>query len=166
MSIIDLLSRWIHVGTAIVLLGGASYIRFILLPAASELPDEHHQRLRELTVARWKRFVHIGIVLLLLTGFYNYFQASPAAEFKGRYHMLVGIKILVALLLFFVASALVGRSAAFERMRRNPKRSLGLLLLLGVVIVGISGYLRVAGTAALRAEIPASASVASPETRE
>lgn len=154
MNNIDVLSRWFHVGTAIVLLGGAFYMRFILLPVASQLPEEAHQKLRELTRNRWKRVVHIGILLLLLTGFYNYLNATPAAEFKGRYHMLMGIKILIALLVFFVASALVGRAAAFERMRQNSKRALGLIVLLGFIIVGISGYLRVAGTKALVGSLP------------
>lgn len=152
VNAVDLVSRWFHVGTAIVLLGGTAYIRFVLLPAASQLPDEHHQKLKELTVARWKRFVHGGILLLLLTGFYNYFRAEPADAFRKQYHMLVGIKILLALVLFGVASGLVGRSAAFARMRETPKRFLGLAVLLGAIIVAISGYLRVEGTAAIRAQ--------------
>ncbi|MBI1345165.1 DUF2269 family protein [bacterium] len=151
MDFFELLSRWVHVGTAIVLLGGSVYTRFVLLPAARQLPDEAHQKLRELTVARWKKFVHGGILLLLLTGFYNYLAvAKPEAAFKKQYHMLMGIKILIALLLFVVASAMVGRSKAFDRMRQNPKRALGLIVLLGAVIVCISGYLRVQGTKAIR----------------
>lgn len=153
MNIVDLISRWVHVGTAIVLLGGTTYIRFILLPAARELPTEAHEQLRELTRNRWKKFVHAGILLLLLTGFYNYFRAEPADVFRKQYHMLVGIKILIALGLFFIASALVGRSAAFARMRQNPQRVLGLALLLGAIVVGISGYLRVQGTAAIKAQV-------------
>jgi len=151
VDIVELLSRWLHVGTAIVLLGGTVYIRFVLQPAASQLPDEHHQKLRELTIARWKKFVHGGILLLLLTGFYNYLAVgNPAAAFKKQYHMLMGIKILIALLLFVVASAMVGRSKAFDRMRQKPKRALGLIVMLGMIIVCISGYLRVEGTKAIR----------------
>lgn len=151
MDLIELLSRWIHVGTAIVLLGGTAYVRFVLQPAASQLPDEHHQKLRELTVARWKKFVHGGILLLLVTGLFNWLVlANPAAEFRKPYQILMGIKFLIALLLFVVASAMVGRSKAFDRMRQNPKRALGLIVLLGAIIVCISGYLRVEGTKAIR----------------
>lgn len=151
MDFIDLLSRWVHVGTAIVLLGGTAYVRFVLQPAASQLPDEQHQKLRELVTARWKRFVHGGIFLLLVTGLWNWLvAANPAPEFRKTYQMIMGIKFLIALLLFVVASAVVGRSKAFDRLRQNPKRALGLIVLLGTIIVCMSGYLRVEGTKALR----------------
>lgn len=163
MNIVDLISRWLHVGTAIVLLGGTAYIRFVLLPAAKELPEEAHQQLRELTRNRWKKFVHAGILLLLLTGFYNYFRAEPADLFRKQYHMLVGMKILIALVLFFVASALVGRSAAFAKMRQNPQRALGFALLMGAIIIGISGYLRVQGTAAIKAQVSGASVTANAE---
>ncbi len=155
MNPIDLISRWAHVGTAIVLLGGAVYVRFVLLPAARQLPDDAHQKLRELTGARWKKFVHVGIGLLLLTGFYNYLSASPALAFKKQYHMLMGMKMLLAFGIFFLASALVGRAGAFAKWRQSPQRALGILVLLGAIVVGISGYLRVQGIASLKAELPA-----------
>lgn len=151
MNWIDVVSRWLHVGTAIVLLGGATFMRCVLLPSARQLPDAEHERLRELVLGRWKRFVHGGILLLLLTGFYNYFQALPAEAFRKQYHMLVGIKILLAFAVFGLASVLVGRNQAFDALRRQPARALGGLLLLGFLIVGISGYLKVAGQKALRA---------------
>jgi uncharacterized membrane protein len=150
---VDVLSRWLHVGTAIILLGGSAYMRFVLMPAATYLTDEEHDKLRKLVGARWKHFVHGGIAILLLTGFYNYFEATPAAAFRKQYHMLVGIKILLALGVFFLASALVGRSKAFEGMRAKRGQWLAVILLLGAVIVGISGYLKVAGQAALKESV-------------
>ena len=42
MFVLDLLSRWTHVGAAIVLMGGAIFTRFVLMPAAAELPEEQH----------------------------------------------------------------------------------------------------------------------------
>jgi uncharacterized membrane protein len=159
---VDVLSRWLHVGTAIVLLGGTFYIRFVLMPAAKQLPDAEHEKLKELVGARWKKFVHGGIGLLLLTGFYNYFQATPAEAFRKQYHMLVGIKILLAFAVFFLGSALVGRSKAFAGMRQKAPQWLGAVLLLGAVIVGISGYLKVAGQAAWKDSVNGSAAAVSP----
>lgn len=162
MNPVDVLSRWLHVGTAIVLLGGSAYIRFVLMPSAKQLPDAEHDKLRELVTARWRKFVHAGIGLLLLTGFYNYFQAMPADAFRKQYHMLVGIKMLLAFAVFFLGSALVGRSKAFAGMRQKGATWLGLVLLLGAVIVGISSYLKVAGQAALRQSGPIAVPTASP----
>lgn len=141
---IDVVSRWFHVGTAIVLLGGAVFTRFVLLPSAMELSDAEHDKLRSGVLGRWKRFVHAGIALLLLTGFYNFIRAIPGHKGQGLYHALIGTKILLAFAIFFIASAMVGRSSMAQAMRKNALRWTGLIVLLGAVIVAISGYAKVA----------------------
>lgn len=141
---LSVLSRWTHVGTAIVILGGSVFLRFVLSPAASQLPEAEHQALRQNVMARWKRFVHAGIALFLLSGFYNYIQAMPNHKGDGLYHALIGTKILLALVVFTLASGLVGRSALFASLRKNPARWLGVIILLASIIVGISGYAKVA----------------------
>lgn len=141
---LSVLSRWTHVGTAIVILGGSVFLRFVLSPAASQLPDAEHQALRQNVMARWKRFVHVGIALFLISGFYNYIQAMPNHKGDGLYHALIGTKILLALVVFTLASGLVGRSALFASLRNNPARWLGVIILLAAIIVGISGYAKVA----------------------
>jgi uncharacterized membrane protein len=146
MEYIDVLSRWLHIGTVIVLVGGSAFMRFALMPAAAELPEEQHQALRERIFARWRKIVMIGIALILISGLYNFVRALPHLQDdnKGLYHGLIGTKILLALVVFFLASALVGRSEKFEPVRQNAKKWLGILLLLAAIIVGISGYAKVA----------------------
>lgn len=161
-DVINVLSRWVHVGTAIVLIGGMAFQRFVLLPSAAELPDAEHDKLRTAVMGRWKKFVHIGIGLFLLTGFYNYLGVpTPAAEpIRWKlYHPLVGTKILLALALFAMSSGMVGRSNAFAGLRANPKRTLTIMLTLAAIIIGISGFLKVGGAKAMRAKI----SVSNPE---
>lgn len=116
---LSVLSRWTHVGTAIVILGGSVFLRFVLSPAASQLPEAEHQALRQNVMARWKRFVHAGIALFLISGFYNYIQAMPNHKGDGLYHALIGTKILLALVVFTLASGLVGRSALFASLRKT-----------------------------------------------
>ena len=134
-----------------MLLGGAAFQWMVLRPSASQLPDAEHERLRELVMGRWRKIVMAGIGLLLLTGFYNYLFARTPADVWKLYHPLVGTKILLAFAMFFLASALVGRSPAFAGLRQQSGRWLVVLLLLGATIVGISGYLKVGGAKALRA---------------
>ena len=141
---IDVVSRWAHVGTAIVLLGGAVFARFVLLPSAAELPTEEHEKLKAGVLGRWKKFVHLGIALLLFSGFYNFFLAFHAHEGQPLYHGLIGLKILLAFAVFFIASAMVGRSSLAIEMRKNGKKWMGLIVLLGAAIVAISGYARTA----------------------
>src|SRR5262249_37409691 len=120
------------------------FSRFVLVPAAAELPDAEHDKLRAGVLARWRRFVHAGIALLLVTGVYNYFRAiAPHAYIKKIYHPLIGPKILLALVVFMLASMLVGRSSAGTAMRQRAKFWLGWLAALGIAIVLISGYAKV-----------------------
>lgn len=143
--LIEVISRIVHVSTAIVLVGGSVFMAFVLLPTASLISTEEHDKLRGLINGRWKRFVHAGILLFLVTGFYNYFQQMPKHKGDGLYHALVGTKILLALGLFFIASALVGRSAAFESMRASRAKWLKIMVLLAAVIVAMSGFVKVRG---------------------
>lgn len=71
---LDVLSRFLHVAVAIVLAGGTFFMRFVLTPAAKELPESEHDQLRQRLLSRWKRFVHGGIAILLVSGLYNYMQ--------------------------------------------------------------------------------------------
>lgn len=145
MLLLDTFSRIVHVGTVIALVGGTTFMRFVLMPAAASLPDEEHNALRERLLARWKRFVHIGIALLMASGIYNYLQAIPIHKGDGLYHGLLGTKIILALAVFFIAAALVGRSKVFEGIRAQRARWMTILLLLAAAVVSISGFVKVRG---------------------
>ena len=140
--------RVLHVGSAILLVGGAAFIRFVLMPAANAtLTDADHDRLRARIMETWKKIVHGGIALLLLSGLFNYARVIMEQSHKGDklYHALLGTKLLLALVVFFLSSALVGKSAGLAKIRQNAKKWLLVNLLLATVIIAISGYLRVRG---------------------
>lgn len=151
MDWLAIISRWTHVGTAIVLVGGTVFLRFILIPVTAQLPDAEQSPLKLRVLATWKQFIHVGIVLFLVSGFYNYLVvAAPLHKGDKLYHPLIGIKILLALGMFFLASALVGRAKLFEGLRRHDKFWHGFILILAAIIVGISGFAKVA----LKAKMP------------
>ncbi len=144
-TVVSLLSRWVHVGFAIVLLGGSFFIRFVLTPAAEQLPDQEHAAFRERILVRWKGIVMLGIAMLMVSGFYNYLVvALPQHRGDRLYHPVMGTKILLAFGVFFLASALTGRSAALEPIRRNRKWWLTVLILLATAVVALGGFLKVA----------------------
>ena len=150
------LSRILHVTTAIVLVGGTFFVRFVLMPAASSaLANDVHDRLRAAVISGWKKFVHGGIGLFLLTGGYNYYRVIVSGEHKGDalYHALLGTKIFLALFVFFIASALVGRSAGFENLRRDARRWLAINILVALATVAISGFLKVRGVRPTSAKV-------------
>lgn len=144
---VAVVSRWTHIGTAIVLVGGLVFLRFVVAPAAAQLPDDAHAKLKELILAKWKKFVHCGIALFLVSGFYNYLVVQAALH-KGDklYHALMGTKILLALGVFFLSSVLIGRSKTFVGMRSNAKLWQGIIIVLAALIIGISGFAKVAST--------------------
>ena len=107
---VDVVSRWAHVGTAILLVGGTAFFRLAVIPALGENSNELVTKIRD----NWRKFVHIGILLFLVSGFYNYFRAIPLHKGDDLYHGLVGTKMLLAFYVFFLASVLVlGLMAAF-----------------------------------------------------
>lgn len=145
MELVTVLSRWVHVGTAIVVLGGSVFMRFVLMPAAADLPDVEHAAFRERLRVRWSKFVGIGIGLFLLSGFYNYIVVSiPAHKDQGLYHGLVGTKIILSFVVFFLASALASRSKTFDGLRRHSKKWLAVTIALAATVVAIAGYVKVA----------------------
>ncbi len=143
----DILSRWIHVGTAVVLLGGSVFMRFVLMPSAETLPDAEHAALRDQVRSRWKKVVMAGIALLLITGFFNYVRAIKSPPVSSLYHALIGTKMLLSFAVFFLASALVGRSAAFEGIRRNSKKWLLITIVLAFIVTALAGVVKVVGRA-------------------
>lgn len=145
MFALDVLSRIVHVGTVIALIGGSAFTLLVLIPAARELSAETHDKLAAAIQSRWKRFVHLGVTLILISGLYNYVQAVPNHKGDGLYHALLGTKMLIALVVFFIAAALVGRSAKLQPMRQAKAKWLTILLLLATTIIVISGYVKVRG---------------------
>src|SRR5487761_1143843 len=128
--------RWMHILAAITAVGGTIFMRAALAPSLAVLTDDQRQALHEQVRSRWVKFVMGAILFLLLSGFYNFFRRSNAgfdADYKRLYNILFGIKFLLALVIFFVASALTGRAAALVRFRQNAKLWLSVNVALAVI---------------------------------
>lgn len=138
MFVLSLVSRWIHVGTAVVLVGGLFALRFVVHPVLAGRPED-----LAAIRGRWKKYVHSGIALLLLTGAFNYWRAIVGGRVDGLYHAMIDTKILLAMGSFFLSSALVGRSAGTQKFRDAAPKWAGVVLLLGAVIIALSGVVKV-----------------------
>ena len=150
LQILPLISRWTHVLLAVIAVGGVFYARVILLPSVREsLDDEQAKALKQAIAGRWRKVVMIAVALLLASGLYNYFAVTRHLHTgQGLYHMLFGIKFLLAMGVFFLASVLSGRTAAFDRMRAGSSLWLGITLTLGIMIVLIAGLMKLLPTTA------------------
>ncbi len=141
--IVPVIFRWLHIGPVIVAIGGAFFARYVIIPSMREtLSDEQREQVRSAIIRRWKRVLHICIALILISGSYNFYRSVSVLEKPPLYHMLFLPKFLAALGVFFIGIALVGKSEAFENMRRENKKWLGILIALAVVIVLLSGVMK------------------------
>ena len=153
MLILDVLSRVVHVGTAITLVGGSLFTLWVLLPSAKELDDDTHEKLAASVGSRWKRIVHVGVLLFLIIGIYNYVRAIPDHRGDGLYHALLGVKMILALGVFFLAAALVGRSSKLQPIRDQRVKWLRVTVALAAIVVGISGFVKVRGSGAAESKM-------------
>jgi hypothetical protein len=138
-----LISRWLHLLAATAAIGGAAFMRLALAPGAKAvLDDENHRKLREAVRSRWAIVVGVCIGILLLTGGLNFaLLAIPPKIDPLPYHPIFGVKFVAALAVFFLASALVGRSPGFDKMRNEQRKWLSVILALAALIVLLSGVL-------------------------
>ncbi len=144
VDVVALVLRWVHVLSAIVLVGGSVFMYWVLRPIVAAWEQSQREQFHEQLRKRWALVVHGGIVLLLVSGLMNIMRINPqlSSQIKATYHSLLGIKVLVALGVFFLASSLVGRGEAFAAIRRRRHMWLAVAVALAVVVVLCSGYLR------------------------
>ncbi len=138
--------RWLHLLSAITAVGGTIFLRMALVPSVAVLSQEQHQALHEQVRSRWVKFVMAAIAFLIVSGLYNFITKVKShtivPDYNWLYQMLFGVKFILALIIFFLASALTGRSPAFAKIRQNAKLWLSVNMALAIIVVCISGVLR------------------------
>lgn len=146
LPILALIARWIHIISACLAVGVPIFMRFVFLPVATRtLPPETLAQLRNALNARWRHWVYAIILMFLLSGLYTFIAVVlplDLGEDKPTYHMLFGFKMILALGIFFLASALAGRARIFQLFRDKTKTFLGVLIIMLALLLVLSGLLR------------------------
>ena len=147
-----LLLRWAHILAAIVAVGGLVFARFGLLPALGGLDEETRDRIHDRIRRAWLPWVIGAITLLLASGLANFLLFNARVKEEGwaagewmratNYHALFGAKFLLALVVFYLASGLVGRGAGTAWIRRDRATWLSVTIGLAVAVVMLSGWMR------------------------
>lgn len=136
----DILSRFLHILFAAWAVGSLIYAYHVLNPAVQAMAPEERNSLLTRISERLRPLALATVVLVLLTGLYNFYRILQGGVAPG-YHMAFGIKFLLAL---HVLSMLFVLSKPPGDPKRDAKRSrlaLGALIS-AVIIVGIGAYLR------------------------
>jgi uncharacterized membrane protein len=141
IEILPLVMRWLHILAAITALGGVVFARLALHPTVSaELGGDAGKSFLGAVRERWKKVLHVAIFVLIISGIYNVSQTF--GDRPPVYHMIFTVKFLLALVIFILAIALTGRSEATQKIRDNGLTWLTVVLVLGVTVVCLSGYLK------------------------
>lgn len=125
--------RFLHIVSAITLIGGVLAWRFGAIRALAPLAPETRAKTGEALAAAWRPFVIFAIAGLLISGIYNFLNKTGLTP---AYHAVIGVKFLLALHVF-AAVILAG-------LPNNPKRQrlLAGVAISGVAIVALSAVLR------------------------
>lgn len=135
-------SRVLHIFGAIIMVGGLFYLWAVVTPATAVAGGEPADQYFGGRRASWAKWIGIASALLLVTGLWNFVQMIKTNEIATSYHMVGGIKILLALALMFLSALLAGRTNAAEAVRRNWRRWLSICLILGILTVAIGSLMR------------------------
>jgi uncharacterized membrane protein len=110
MPILVILSRWIHVICACLMIGGIFFARFVMPSGLGILDDETRTKVHLKIRRTFKMVIHSAILLLLITGIYNSTLAWDKYTLDSALlHPLWGTHILLALIAFtFLLIVLAG----------------------------------------------------------
>jgi uncharacterized membrane protein len=130
---LNLLMRWLHISSVAGLVGGMIYGRVAVVAAAGELEPEKRQAVEDRAAALFRPIVATAMICLILSGVYNIVSYTGHTT---RYHILLGIKLLLVAHIF--ASALMVVQPGNKRRGRQMTGA----SISGLIVIAISAYLR------------------------
>jgi uncharacterized membrane protein len=132
-DVLSAIMRWLHITSAVVVVGGVLYARFVIAPALATLAAQDQETLGAAMAARYRSLLYLAMVFLAGTGLYNTIMNMGRGPL---YQTHLGIKLLLVLHVFAVGLLIV--------RPKNPKRSRQMtgMVISGLVILAISAVLR------------------------
>ncbi|HLN00139.1 MAG TPA: hypothetical protein VK335_12695 [Bryobacteraceae bacterium] len=130
---LNVMMRWLHITSVVVLIGGVLYARLVVAPAIESVAAAQQEALGDAMAARFRSLLYLAVLFLLASGVYNLFLNLGRGPL---YQSLLGIKLLLALHVVAVGFLIV--------KPKNPKRTRQLtgIMISGVIILAISAVLR------------------------
>jgi putative copper export protein len=125
--------RWLHLASMATLVGGMLFARLVMARSLEGVAPDAREPLVERAASLYRPFVYTAIGGLVVSGAYN-LLTNPGH--RPLYHMLLGIKLLLALHVFAVSILIV--------QPKNPRRVRMMtgVVISGLTIIAISAWLR------------------------
>jgi putative copper export protein len=132
-DVLFVVMRWLHFTSMATLIGGILYGRLVMTPALGALSPDAAKAAGNKAAATFRPFVIFAICGLILSGTYN-ILTNPGHSVT--YHMLLGIKLMLALHVFAVAILITKVD--------NPRRARMMtgVIISGLIILAIAAYMR------------------------
>jgi len=132
-DVIYVIMRWLHIASMTTLIGGMIFGCMVMAQAAAGLSPDSRESLMDRAAMLYRPLVFAAMGGLLISGCYNILTNLGHTPL---YHMLLGIKLLLAMHVFAVA-ILISRP-------HNPRRSrmMAGASISGLAIIAIAAYLR------------------------
>jgi uncharacterized membrane protein len=134
-----LVARMIHVAAVVVWIGGVSFVTTVVLPAMKRKPPKEWMQEFEAIEHRFAPQARIAVLVVLLSGLYMLYAYDLWDRFMDiRFwwmHLMVGVWVLFAALLFIVEPLVIRRAA---RRTAAPETFLTRMLRLHRVMLALS----------------------------
>jgi len=141
MDWLDLLMRWLHLTSVIILLGAIVCLRLVLNPILAKVSEENSLSGIQAVQIRLKLLVHSSIAGILVSGLYNthLMWRTTISPYPTVYLVKILLVLVVLVVSFFATTGLSKWPERFSQCTRWLNLALGLAM----VIVALSAYLRI-----------------------
>jgi len=142
-NIIPLISRWMHILPAVVMVGGAIFTQLVLCPALDGNDPEN--TVKQQVKRKWSKVIMGCALFLLLSGGYNTVVIFGADEKPVvMYHVLLGLKLILAFSIFHISFMLAGKSDAAQKFQEKEAFWGKLNMYAAIIVVLLAGGMNVA----------------------
>ena len=133
MNELNLVMRFLHILSAVALVGGAIAWRFAVIPATEPLGADMRTKIGNAIAASWRPVFFASVAGLLISGIWNYMNKGTVPP---AWNAVIGIKFILVLHVLAVGYLVTTPN--------NEKRSRQLtgIVISGVVIVILGAVLR------------------------
>jgi uncharacterized membrane protein len=130
LEVLGVLVRWLHIASAVVLIGGVAYARAVVVPALEALPEDERSGTWQRLNWSFRPMVYAAIAGLVVSGAYNFLIHPGHTRF---YHIWFGVKMLLAAHVFAASLLAV----------KEPKPSrLTSVVISGFFVILVAAFLR------------------------
>jgi hypothetical protein len=136
--LLSVVSRFLHIISAILLLGGAVYAHRVLTPVLNVLPEDQRMPAAAGAQLRYRTMLFSLVAISLLSGVYNFLKVPHSR----LYQMAFGIKMLAVLHIYATVVLWATSPYGDANFAGKHKRRALSIAIAGVVVVLISAYLR------------------------